>query len=83
MSSAVVPRLCGALEDPRKPFILVLDDLHLVENPDCLDPLVEIVQSIPAGSQIAFASRTEPKLPLGRHAGRIACSPRSTPAIWR
>ncbi len=66
VSSVVVPRLRDALEGRRQPFILVLDDLHLVENPDCLDPLVEIAQSIPAGSQIAFASRTEPKLPLGR-----------------
>lgn len=66
VSSVVVPRLRDALEGRRQPFILVLDDLHLVENPECLEPLVEVAQSIPAGSQIAFASRTEPKLPLGR-----------------
>lgn len=66
VSSVVVPRLQDALQNGRAPFILILDDLHLVDNPDCLDPLVEIAQSIPAGSQIAFAGRTEPKLPLGR-----------------
>ncbi len=66
VSSVVVPRLREAIKARRKDFVLVLDDLHLVENPDCLDPLVAIAQSVPAGSQIAFASRSEPKLPLGR-----------------
>ena len=66
VSSVVVPRLGEALEARTKAFVLVLDDLHLVDNPDCLDSLVAIAHSVPAGSQIAFASRTEPKLPLGR-----------------
>ena len=66
VSSVVVPRLGEALEARTKAFILVLDDLHHVDNPDCLDSLVTIAHSVPAGSQIALASRTEPKLPLGR-----------------
>ena len=46
--------------------MLVLDDLHLVANPSCLDVLAELVQYVPAGSQIAIASREEPALPLAR-----------------
>jgi len=65
VSSAVVPRLCAALRD-RQPFVLVLDDLHLVERPDCIEPLAALARCIPAGSQIAVASRSEPSLPIGR-----------------
>ena len=37
-----------------------------VANPSCLDVLAELVQYVPAGSQIAIASREEPALPLAR-----------------
>ena len=37
-----------------------------IQEPDCLDPLATIAQAIPAGSQLAVASRTEPSFPLGR-----------------
>ncbi len=66
VSSVVVPRLCEAVEAREKPFVLVLDDLHLVEHADCMSPLAEIAQCVPAGSQLAIATRTEPALPLGR-----------------
>ena len=66
VSSVVVPRLCEALGDRDQPFVLVLDDLHLVENPDCTAPLVAIAQCVPEGSQLAIASRIESSMPLGR-----------------
>ena len=31
ISNVVVPRLCTALASREKPFVLILDDLHLVE----------------------------------------------------
>ena len=46
--------------------MLVLDDLHAVANPSCLDVLAELFEYVPAGSQIAIASREEPALPLAR-----------------
>ena len=61
-----VPRVGGALAALERPLVLVLDDLHLVANPSCLDVLAELVQYVPAGSQIAIASREEPALPLAR-----------------
>ena len=54
---------CRAL---RRPLVLVLDDLHAVANPSCLDVLAALFEYVPAGSQIAVASREEPALPLGR-----------------
>jgi LuxR family transcriptional regulator, maltose regulon positive regulatory protein len=46
--------------------VLVLDDLHTVANPSCLDVLAALFEYVPAGSQIAIASREEPVLPLAR-----------------
>jgi LuxR family transcriptional regulator, maltose regulon positive regulatory protein len=66
VSSAVVPRLCAVLRDRRRPFVLVLDDLDHIANPECTGPLATIAEALPARSQLAVASRTEPLLPLGR-----------------
>jgi LuxR family transcriptional regulator, maltose regulon positive regulatory protein len=66
VSSVAAPRIGEAIRSRERPFILVLDDFHLVDNPDCVDPLAAILQAVPPGSQIAIASRTEPTLPLGR-----------------
>ena len=56
----------GALTEGEGSTVIVLDDLHLVANPACLDKLAELFRYIPAGSAIAIASREEPKLPLAR-----------------
>ncbi len=64
--STRVPRVGGALAARERPLVLALDDLHAVANPACLDVLAELSRYVPAGSQIAVASREEPALPLGR-----------------
>ena len=61
-----VARVGNALAVRESPLVLVLDDLHAVANPSCLDALAELVQYVPAGSQIAIASREAPALPLAR-----------------
>ena len=61
-----VSRVGSALAARERPLVLALDDLHAVANPSCLDVLGELSQYVPAGSQIAVASRQEPPLPLGR-----------------
>ena len=61
-----VPRLGSSLAAFERPLVLVLDDLHAVANPSCLDALAALVEYVPAGSQIAIASREEPALPLAR-----------------
>ncbi len=66
ISAAVLPRFSEALKRREIPFTLVLDNLHLIQDQDCIEPLVAIVNSMPSGSQLAIASRTEPPLPLGR-----------------
>jgi LuxR family maltose regulon positive regulatory protein len=61
-----VPRVGSALGALERPLVLVLDDLHTVANPSCLDVLAALFEYVPAGSQIAIASREEPVLPLAR-----------------
>jgi LuxR family maltose regulon positive regulatory protein len=61
-----VARVGAALAAVDGPLVLVLDDLHAVGNPSCLDVLAELFQYVPAGSMIAVASREEPALPLAR-----------------
>jgi LuxR family maltose regulon positive regulatory protein len=61
-----VPRVGSALGALERPLVLVLDDLHAVANPSCLDVLAALFDYVPDGSQIAIASREEPALPLAR-----------------
>ncbi len=61
-----VPRVGSALGTLERPLVLVLDDLHAVANPSCLDVLAALFEYVPAGSQIAVASREDPALPLAR-----------------
>jgi LuxR family transcriptional regulator, maltose regulon positive regulatory protein len=65
-----VPRVGRALAALERPLVLVLDDLHAVTNPGCLDVLTALFEYVPAGSQIAIASREEPALPLARWRAR-------------
>jgi LuxR family maltose regulon positive regulatory protein len=59
-----VPRLGSALAARRDPVVLVLDDVHELENPDCLDLLAALTPHVPRGSQIVLAGRTEARLGL-------------------
>jgi LuxR family transcriptional regulator, maltose regulon positive regulatory protein len=61
-----VPRLGSALAVLKGPLVLVLDDLHVLANRSCLDALGELFEYVPAGSQIAVASREQPALPVAR-----------------
>jgi LuxR family transcriptional regulator, maltose regulon positive regulatory protein len=63
---AALPRVGSALSTADLPAVLVLDDVHLLENWDCLDAVTRLIDYLPAGSQLAIASRGEPPLPLAR-----------------
>ena len=66
LGSVVVPRLCEALAGERRPFVLVLDDLHRVRDRAALEPLATIAEQIPDGSRLVISSREDPAIPLGR-----------------
>ena len=64
------PRLAAEFRASPVPFVLMLDDLHELRSPACHDVLGVVIPAIPAGSQLATASRSEqPHLPRLRVSG--------------
>jgi LuxR family transcriptional regulator, maltose regulon positive regulatory protein len=61
-----LPRLTHALAQRAKPFVLVLDDVHLLRNAESLDLVSILAQNLPAGCQLVLAGRDLPPLPLSR-----------------
>ena len=70
--STVLPRLGAAVAAISRPFVLLLDDLHVLNEQVCLDVVAEIAERLPAGSQLAVTSRVVPDLPLARLRARGA-----------
>jgi LuxR family maltose regulon positive regulatory protein len=64
--STCVPRVGGALSALRTPTVFVLDDLHFLSNPTCLDAVAVLLEHVPQGSQMVVVTREEPQLPLAR-----------------
>ncbi len=60
------PALGSVLRAATDPFVLMLDDVHELRSTDCHDVLGVVINSIPPGSQVVTASRTEPPH-LARH----------------
>jgi LuxR family maltose regulon positive regulatory protein len=54
-----LPRLVAALAARPGPFVLVLDDVHELENPECLDALAALLLHMPRGSQLVLSGRAE------------------------
>src|SRR3990172_1835833 len=48
------------------PFVLVLDDFHLIHSQPILEMLTFLFEHIPPQMRIALLSRTDPPLPLSR-----------------
>ena len=67
---AVVARLAATMSAMDEPVDLVLDHVELLHNQQCLDALGELAVQLAGGSQLALASRTRPRLPLGRLRGQ-------------
>ena len=71
--STCIPRVCAALSAMASPVVLVLDDLHLVSDPTCMDAVAALIDHTPGRSRIVVSSREEPALPLAllRSQGRV------------
>ena len=64
--AAAVPALGSAIASTTTPFLLVLDDLERLHNQESLDVVVALAAHLPAGSQIAIATRSIKGLPIPR-----------------
>jgi LuxR family maltose regulon positive regulatory protein len=54
------------------PLVIVLDDLHVVTNPECLGSLEIAIDRLPGNGRIVVATRSDPLFALGRLRGRGA-----------
>ena len=71
VEGVVLPRLGKAVATRSQPFVLVLDDAHVLTAPEALDALFVLTRHLQPGSQLAITARSEPTLPLGKlRAGR-------------
>src|SRR5918994_1669517 len=66
ISTVVLPRLGRSLRERIQPFVLAMDDFHVLTSTKALEVLETVLEYLPDGSQLAIASRAEPPLPLGR-----------------
>ena len=63
---SVVPRLGSALASMTSPVALVLDDVHVLHNPECRAAIPVLAGHVPDGSQLVLAGRDAPPLPIAR-----------------
>lgn len=61
----ILPALTASLQQAQ-PFLLVLDDLHLLTDDDVWAIAGLLLDALPRGAQLAVGSRKEPRLPLAR-----------------
>ena len=63
---AILASLASSISTTTYPFLLAVDDAHLLTNGEGIDIVRTLVDHLPAGSQIALAGRREPRLGLPR-----------------
>ena len=61
-----VPRLLESLAAAPAPFVLALDDVHVLTDPAASAVVAALTRGMSGGSQIVLAARQEPELGLGR-----------------
>ncbi|HEY5186084.1 MAG TPA: LuxR C-terminal-related transcriptional regulator [Actinomycetes bacterium] len=72
-SRRVLPQFQGSLEQLDRPVTLVVDDVHAMAGVRAAVVLSAVLESLPAGSQLALVGRSRPDLPvaLWRSQGRV------------
>lgn len=66
LARVVLPALAEALDVAEPSFLLVLDDVHVLEDRTVCDLLERLLSAVPPGSTIALAGRSMPPLRLSR-----------------
>lgn len=61
----VLARLAEAVS-AMKPFVLVIDDAHVIKSDEAWQVIYTVVAALPERGQVAVGTRTRPGLPVGR-----------------
>jgi LuxR family transcriptional regulator, maltose regulon positive regulatory protein len=62
----ILPRLGHAMTQIETPFVLVIDDAHVIQNPQCIEAIVALAGHLRNDSRLALSTRDHSLLPLGR-----------------
>jgi LuxR family transcriptional regulator, maltose regulon positive regulatory protein len=62
----LISLLVNALASSSVPFVLVLDDFHVIQSQSVLEMLTFLLQHIPYPMHLVLLTRTDPPLPLSR-----------------
>ncbi len=65
-ATTVAPLFGRVVGRCRRPFVIVLDDVHVIENQSALDLIDALVRHVPAESTVVLIGRFEPRVPLAR-----------------
>jgi ATP/maltotriose-dependent transcriptional regulator MalT len=65
-----LPGFVNALAELDRRLVLVLDDYHLISNPDVHEVVRALVEHLPPTTTLVLATRADPPLPLARMRGR-------------
>jgi LuxR family maltose regulon positive regulatory protein len=87
----MVNSLINEVAAHRAPFVLVLDDFHVIQAPAVLEILASLLERLPAQMHLMLLSRTDPAVPLSRlrargqlidiRAGQLRFTPDETDAF--
>ena len=89
-AGTLLPRLVNELATLPEPVVLVLDDCHVISEPDCHDQIAFLLLHLPPAVQLVLITRADPPLPLARlraagelvevRAGDLRSRPRRRPS---
>jgi LuxR family transcriptional regulator, maltose regulon positive regulatory protein len=63
VSKVTLPRLAKILRNRRRPFVIALDDAHVLTSPGALEVLTVVTRNLQPGSQLTLVGREAPELP--------------------
>jgi LuxR family transcriptional regulator, maltose regulon positive regulatory protein len=63
---SALPRVSSVLAHMASPFVLILDDVHVLHRHSALDVLHVLIEQMPEGSRIVLSGRSEPHLSVAR-----------------
>jgi LuxR family transcriptional regulator, maltose regulon positive regulatory protein len=63
---SVVPRLGASFASMSSPVVLVLDDVHALQDRECRAALSVLADHVPGGSRLVLSSRAQPPLRVAR-----------------
>lgn len=69
--NAVVHSLANELAMLKKPFVLVLDDYHTIENPAIHSSVNLFLERIPPDAHLVILTREDPPFPLSRYRANL------------